>query len=827
MRHTRIHRRLTALVAAVTLVLGAAPPAGASDPQPQSEAVPSFNESPGCAALDGIRGPLATQSGVLDPSEKLYGPWADFYGRTIQDVIDQLVAVHLPGQSKTLYVHERVMPAFQMMLQNLADAAAKGKTYTIRSDTWSFNRSTIPPSRALSFHAVGAAIDVNSETNLYSADNILVTDMPRWFVKAWTDAGWCWGGNWVHIKDAMHFSWRGPLFTPGYVMPPPQPPLVAAASFTKKFTLPVALSPETGDKNIVADMDRDGAVDIARLEPYTADGQIGIRIARARHDYETCTLVATTAVPPADASRDATLADVSGDGRPDLVYFDTSGPKLALEVFTLEHADDVDYSTWQSNAPLMPRSIVATNVVPKAGDHYLFQDWDRDGRMDLWVIRSGDPAHLEVWTGPDFSTRSVSKNLGVPSAGHQFALGDRDFDGRTDVYALAADGMMTIHLDADGFSPSPAIATGAIPGGDTFFVADLDGDGHPDAFLVGPDGSTRVFRGGASHNDPGTWFVWTEDHWTPGEGCGPGSDTPQLFTSTAADSTVAAARDGGRTAVTAFAGTAAAWTRDPRGRPLGTTIVPATTPMVAILIRRAGHNRIRFHDLTTGKKVDGLGLGTREILDTEPYGTDGVAALTVGYATDKSRVIAKTLDGGKVTVAFPGLIGSDLAVGDDGFAVLGTTSGADRVDLRAPDGSLLASMDLDPSLVPVGIVRAGGGFLLAATDGTDLIVYETDAHLVVQNAITIGDTGAAAIGPATSGFVVARRVPSTGSVVMEVRALDGTVLDSAALPGDYDPLALSAGDLVGIAMQRFGDGAAMITIYDGDGSPSTSSRSLP
>ena len=72
------------------------------------------------------------------------------------------------------------------------------------------------PKRYLSFHAVGAAIDINSITNPYRGDNVLVTDMPEWFVKAWTDAGWCWGGDWQTIKDPMHFSWQGPLYTPGY-----------------------------------------------------------------------------------------------------------------------------------------------------------------------------------------------------------------------------------------------------------------------------------------------------------------------------------------------------------------------------------------------------------------------------------------------------------------------------------------------------------------------------------------------------------------------------------------------------------------------------------
>ena len=140
--------RVTGLLLVLALALPAASPAGAAPEDDSRESVPSFNESPGCNDLDGIRGPLASHVGVLGPPEPLYGPWADYYGRTIRDVMDQLVLVHLPGLSKDLYLHDRVLPAFNQVLANLAVAASKGRTYDIRWDTWSFNRSTIPPTRS-------------------------------------------------------------------------------------------------------------------------------------------------------------------------------------------------------------------------------------------------------------------------------------------------------------------------------------------------------------------------------------------------------------------------------------------------------------------------------------------------------------------------------------------------------------------------------------------------------------------------------------------------------------------------------------------------------
>ena len=135
----------------------------------RSDTVPSFAESPGCGAFNGTRGPQMGpgpyEAGwpydALPTATELHGPWADFYGRTIGDVHGDLVVVHLPGQAKDLYIHGRLLPAFNQVLANLAIEAANGNTYEIRADTWSYNPATIPPGRHLSFHGVGAAIDVN------------------------------------------------------------------------------------------------------------------------------------------------------------------------------------------------------------------------------------------------------------------------------------------------------------------------------------------------------------------------------------------------------------------------------------------------------------------------------------------------------------------------------------------------------------------------------------------------------------------------------------------------------------------------------------------
>ena len=256
---------------------------------PQEEGLPSFNESEACETLVGIRGPLAEAPGTLDVDEPIFGPWADFYGRTVGDAWDQRVVFQFPtmsGSPKTFWVHERVLPALQLALDNLQAEIGLGHTYTVRTgDSYSWARYTIPPTRAFSFHAVGAALDINSSTNPYRADNVLITDMPEWFVEAWRSAGWCWGGDWSSKKDAMHFSWRGPLFTPGYTTPPPQPPLVSAASFTSAITLDVRVGPSDLARDlIVVDIDRDGAPDVVAVTVRDA-GMVALDAAPARNDF--------------------------------------------------------------------------------------------------------------------------------------------------------------------------------------------------------------------------------------------------------------------------------------------------------------------------------------------------------------------------------------------------------------------------------------------------------------------------------------------------------------------------------------------------------------
>ncbi|HVV25563.1 MAG TPA: phage tail tip lysozyme [Candidatus Saccharimonadales bacterium] len=62
----------------------------------------------------------------------------------------------------------------------------------------------------LSYHTYGAACDINWDTNPWSGDGAeLPHDMPQAYIQAFHDHGFTWGGDWVSVKDFMHFEFNG------------------------------------------------------------------------------------------------------------------------------------------------------------------------------------------------------------------------------------------------------------------------------------------------------------------------------------------------------------------------------------------------------------------------------------------------------------------------------------------------------------------------------------------------------------------------------------------------------------------------------------------
>jgi len=71
------------------------------------------------------------------------------------------------------------------------------------------------PSRPLSVHSWGAALDFDAHWNGYGSQG----DINPAFVRIMEEHGFVWGGRWdPSHRDAMHFQWTKPL--PNTVVPP-------------------------------------------------------------------------------------------------------------------------------------------------------------------------------------------------------------------------------------------------------------------------------------------------------------------------------------------------------------------------------------------------------------------------------------------------------------------------------------------------------------------------------------------------------------------------------------------------------------------------------
>lgn len=487
-------------------------PAAAVTPTQGSDGS-SFSESRGCATGSaGTRTPIAPYVGYLASTVRMYGPWADFFGRSYTQVRDSQVWVDVPGSSGGIKIHQRTLPAFQRAVANLE---AAGNTYTVGSAVgWVWR--TVGGKRRVSQHAFGNAFDVNPYANPYRADNVLVTDMPPSFRQAWIDAGYCWGGQWVDIKDTMHYSWMGPRATPGYGgRLAPYPPLTAAAPYT---TVGMSTAtPFAGGRTALADAKGDGADDLFTVEEH--DGTWRVEAAGAVMGYavpgirwDSAAVAGSTDYP--------VIADFDGDSRPDLWLFDTSADPVTVTIYDgASRLEDV-LATLTTGLTWQPGTELAVG-------YYDWADWI----PDLYAIRTGAVTSLEVFDGASsFATRVLDVTTGLAdTTGATVLLGDYDVDGNQDLYAvpLTASPTVRIALGADGYTAPPVtVAAGFDATGATVLLGDYDGDGRDDIYLAGSK-SLTVYLGGVpdrSIDQLGGWFTPPDPvYFDAGPSCdGPG-----------------------------------------------------------------------------------------------------------------------------------------------------------------------------------------------------------------------------------------------------------------------------------------------------------------
>ncbi|MFV1962313.1 MAG: M15 family metallopeptidase [Acidimicrobiia bacterium] len=474
-------RNLLAVVAALTGMFAAIPPPSLANDAGVSTA--NFAESRGCEPfIAGPSRPKVSSTGYMSTNEQMRGPWGDMFGRTYYQVSQSLVDWKLPGSNKTLRVHERMLPALNQAADNLNANFASGKSYYVYSAfawVWRTVGGTLRPSE----HAFGTAFDINPSSNPYGRDNVLRTNMPDWYVESFTDAGFCWGGNWVDVKDPMHFSWSGPGATPNYQgRPAPYPPVTGATGYRGTVVSFVSgIGTRSGTTFTTGDVTGDGAPDIVQLSP---SGRI--EAAGAVGGYDRIALRDSSGT----GSSESLLGDYDLDGRADVWVPDRSGSSIAFDVWTHRSG--------------FQQSVRVTTGVPSTSTNLMLGMYDDDYLPDVYAY---DGFGFSVY-GSDGGYDSVSVQLAMPdgaSATWRFATADHDVDGKSDVYAVSIGASPTLAIrlatgSSVSFSPNLAVAADS-----AVDFADYDGDGRDDMFVL-TGTSLAITLGGGSGGAPDGWF---------------------------------------------------------------------------------------------------------------------------------------------------------------------------------------------------------------------------------------------------------------------------------------------------------------------------------
>jgi hypothetical protein len=474
-----------------------------------------MSESRGCEpGVAGPDKPETTLSGFLPATAVVHGPWGDIIGRSRAQIVGSLVDWTILGSTQTVRIHQRILPATELVDAGIAEVMTAGSIYAIpAAAAWVWR--TVGGAVRFSAHAFGTAIDVNPAQNPYSGTNTLITNMPPWFRQIWNDAGFCWGGDWTGIKDPMHYSWSGPGLTPGYPgRPAPYPPLTGARPFDRvALTGATSLGAVSGSQYGLADFSGDGSADLYRLQPRGSGSRLevagsasGYRLIGLRHDLS---------FPP---DRMALVADHDQDGRPDLWIVDDGGATISLEV-------------WTSSTGYEQKVTLTTGIDTATGDDYAMTLYDNDYRPDLVVIDSSGPTTATVYAAAGGYTRALRTYqiaLGATDDEAAWAIlaGDWDVDGVTDLYAVRKGSAATVTVTTDKGQTTNLSTGRAIDPAAEILISDFDGDGRDDLYLR-KGAALTVLLGGSSAigSELTDWYI-KEDGvpWDAGPECvGPGS----------------------------------------------------------------------------------------------------------------------------------------------------------------------------------------------------------------------------------------------------------------------------------------------------------------
>ncbi len=268
---------------------------------------------------------------------------------------------------------------------------------------------------------------------------------------------------------------------------------------TPSFAPPVSFAVGEGPVSIaVADLNGDGRPDLVVADQGAFETDVSVLMNTAEPGATTPSFAPRQVFLEEEAPRAVAVADINGDGRPDLITIPWAKPEGMVSVLlntTVPGASDVSFSAPESFAAAPADNPTSVAVA----------DINGDGRPDLVV---GNANFETGGTTVAVLLNTTEPGAATPSFAPQrtFAVGqepahveavDLNGDGRPDLVAFNGSENLSVLLNTTApgattpsFAPQEEFDSGGARGQPA--VADLNGDGRPD--LIGSDPSAILLN---------------------------------------------------------------------------------------------------------------------------------------------------------------------------------------------------------------------------------------------------------------------------------------------------------------------------------------------